>query len=327
MIARAVEILRRGGLVAFPTETVYGLGADATSAEAIRRIFAAKGRPPTNPLICHVADESMARQYAQRWPAAASIIAEKFWPGPITIVVPKSASIPAEATAGRETVGLRAPNHPLALELLHAFGKPIAGPSANQSNHISPTTAQHVRDEMETRVDLILDGGPCRVGIESTVLDVSGERPIILRPGSVSREQIEAVVGRVDFFTGSVSSNSAAAGPGQQARHYAPRTRAVHAGPGEIGSMAVEGRGFMLLPPQVHLGESEAIAVMAGRPMSRAGRRCAIGSRVRRHRRRRRVLPRITRINTNKKYWLPILLLLVFIRVIRGKTLLLKPPA
>ena len=270
MIARAVEILRRGGLVAFPTETVYGLGADATNAEAIRRIFAAKGRPATNPLICHVADEAMARQYARAWPAAASTIAAKFWPGPITLVVPKAASIPPEATAGRETVGLRAPNHPVALELLRAFGKPIAGPSANQSNYISPTTAQHVRDELGTSVDLVLDGGACNVGIESTVLDVSSGRPAILRPGGISRKQIEAVIGRVDVFTGDVSSDSAAASPGQQARHYAPRTPAVRAGPDEIGAMVAEGRGFILLRSRDEFGKAEAIAVMPGDPMGYA---------------------------------------------------------
>ena len=270
MIARAVEILRRGGLVAFPTETVYGLGADATNPEAIGRIFAAKGRPPTNPLICHVADESMARQYARHWPAAASNIAEAFWPGPITLVVPKAASIPAEATAGRETVGLRAPNHPLALELVRAFGKPIAGPSANKSNHISPTTAQHVRDELGGSVDLVLDGGACSVGIESTVLDVSGERPVILRPGGISREQIESVIGRVDVFAGSVSGDMAASSPGQHARHYAPRTRAVRVGPGEVGVIAAEGRGFVLLGQRSDPGKSGAIAVMPGDPVGYA---------------------------------------------------------
>jgi L-threonylcarbamoyladenylate synthase len=270
MIARAVEILRRGGLVAFPTETVYGLGADATHAEAIRRIFAAKGRPSTNPLICHVADESMAREYARRWPAAASKIAEKFWPGPITLVVHKAANIPPEATAGRDTVGLRAPKHALTLELLRAFGKPIAGPSANKSNRISPTTAQHVRDELGSSVDLILDGGACSVGIESTVLDVSGDRPIILRPGGILREQIESVIGAVDVFAESVSSESAAPSPGLQARHYAPRTRAVRAEPAVIDSISPDGRGFILLLPRPDLDRTKAIAVMPGDPIAYA---------------------------------------------------------
>ncbi len=250
--------------MAFPTETVYGLGADATNADAIRRIFAAKGRPSTNPLICHVADESMARAYARDWPAAASAIAERFWPGPITVVVRKAASIPVEATAGRETVGLRAPNHTLALELLRALGKPIAGPSANRSNHISPTTAQHVRDELGASVDLVLDGGACSVGIESTVLDVSGERPMILRPGGISREDIEAVLGPVDLFSASVSPDVSAVSPGQQARHYAPRTRAVRAGSGEVGRMAVEGKGFMVVRAQADFRGAGAIVVMPG---------------------------------------------------------------
>ena len=223
MIARAVELLHQGKLVAFPTETVYGLGVDATNADAILRIFAAKGRPSTNPLICHVADESMARRYAITWPDKASALARAFWPGPITIVLPKQPIIPMEATAGRDTVGLRAPNHPLTLELLRAFGKPIAGPSANKSNHISPTTAQHVRDELGEAVDLILDGGPCHVGIESTVLDLSSHRPRILRPGSVTAAQIEAVLGEPVEFKQGAGDTEIARSPGQMHRHYAPR--------------------------------------------------------------------------------------------------------
>src|SRR5436305_14927180 len=166
-ISKAIEILRTGGLVAFPTETVYGLGADATNPAAVRKIFAAKGRPATNPLIVHVADEAVARKYAAIWPAAASRLAGKFWPGPLTLVVAKHPSIPSEATAGRQTVGLRAPDHPLALELLRGFAGAVAAPSANRSTRISPTTAEHVREELGDRIDLILDGGPCRVGIES----------------------------------------------------------------------------------------------------------------------------------------------------------------
>ena len=266
MIERAVELLRQGKLVAFPTETVYGLGADATNADAIRRIFAAKARPPTNPLICHVADESMARQYAARWPAQASAIAAAFWPGPITICVPKVASIPSEATAGRDTVGLRAPNHPLTLQLLRAFGKPIAGPSANKSSHVSPTTAQHVRDELGDGVDLILDGGPCIVGIESTVLDLSSDRPTILRPGGVTREQIEAVIGGVDVVTGIVSPDTAATSPGQQARHYAPRTPAIRVESDELESISPSHRGLILLNPRRNIEQSIAVAILSKDP-------------------------------------------------------------
>ena len=222
----AVRVLKRGGLVAFPTETVYGLGADATNAEAIRRIFAAKGRPGTNPLIVHVSDAQVAKRYAKHWPPAAEELARRFWPGPLTLVVSKSDAIVREVSAGRETVGLRAPDHPLALELLRAFDGPIAAPSANRSNRISPTAAEHVRMELGSAVDLVLDGGPCRVGIESTVLDLTRDRPIILRPGAVTREQIEEVVGPVEEFEGHVSASDPAASPGQQAVHYSPNTPA-----------------------------------------------------------------------------------------------------
>ena len=220
MIPTAVAILRRGGLVAFPTETVYGLGADATNPVAVQRIFAAKGRPATNPLIVHVATAAVARRYASTWPEVADQLAEAFWPGPLTLVLPRQPTIAAEVSAGRGTVGLRVPNHPLALELLTAFDGPVAAPSANRANHVSPTTAGHVRDELGDRVDLILDGGPCAVGIESTVVDLTGDRPALLRPGGVSREQLEAVVGPVDVVQGSAAS------PGQGSRHYAPVTPA-----------------------------------------------------------------------------------------------------
>ncbi|MDB5305742.1 MAG: Sua5/YciO/YrdC/YwlC family protein [Phycisphaerales bacterium] len=225
-IDRAVEILRNGGLVAFPTETVYGLGADATSLTAVRRIFVAKGRPSTNPLIVHVADEETARRFAADWPRQASVLARTFWPGPLTLVVRKAAGIATEVSAGRATVGLRAPDHPVALEMLRAFGGAVAAPSANRSTRVSPTTAQHVRDELGPAVDLILDGGPCRVGIESTVLDLSGNAPTILRPGAVTRHEIESVIGRVELFQGSTDATNPASSPGQHAIHYAPRAPA-----------------------------------------------------------------------------------------------------
>jgi L-threonylcarbamoyladenylate synthase len=221
-IRAAVEILRAGGLVALPTETVYGLGADATNATAVRKIFAAKGRPGTNPLIVHVASTAVARRYARQWPASADALARQFWPGPLTLVLPKSGAIVDEVSAGLDTVGLRAPDHPLALELLGAFDGPVAAPSANRSNRVSPTTADHVRRELGNAVDFILDGGPCRVGIESTVLDLSQKNPIILRPGAVTREQIEAVIGPVGTFHGSIDATTPAQSPGQQAVHYAP---------------------------------------------------------------------------------------------------------
>jgi L-threonylcarbamoyladenylate synthase len=226
MISRAVEILRTGGLVVFPTETVYGLGADATNATAVRRIFTAKGRPTTNPLIVHVADAAIAGHFAIRWTDRAQALADRFWPGPLTLVLPKSESIVSEVTAGRETVGIRVPNHPLALQLLREFAGAVAAPSANRANHISPTSAADVVSELGDAVDLILDGGPCAVGIESTVLDLSKTMPMILRPGGVTREQIESVIGPVDLFQGSVNPAAGASSPGQHARHYSPVTPA-----------------------------------------------------------------------------------------------------
>jgi L-threonylcarbamoyladenylate synthase len=218
--------LRAGGVVAFPTETVYGLGADATNERAIARVFQIKGRPSTNPLIVHVANEQIARRYAREFPIAATKLVARFFPGPLTIVLPKAPSIVSSVTAGRDTVGLRAPNHPLALELLRKFDGAIAAPSANLSTRVSPTTAQHVRDELGDAVDLILDGGPCSVGIESTVLSLV-DRPTILRRGAVTREMIEAVLREaVREADTSAEADSPMSSPGQLAVHYAPRTPA-----------------------------------------------------------------------------------------------------
>ncbi len=236
----AVELLRAGKLVAFPTETVYGLGADATSDAAVVRIFKAKGRPGSNPLICHVADATVAKRYAKTWPAKAQQIADAFWPGPITIVVEKTPAISAFATAGGPTVGLRAPDHPLTLELLRRFDRPLAGPSANRSTRVSPTTARHVLDELGDSVDLILDGGPCRVGIESTVLNLSGSTPAILRPGGISREQIESVIGRVIVQHHVTPTTEPALSPGQHAIHYAPITPAYRFESSALSSIPTE---------------------------------------------------------------------------------------
>ena len=222
-----MRALRAGGLVAFPTETVYGLGADATDPAAVAKIFAAKGRPSTNPLIVHVADLETARRYAAEWNDAAQTLAAVWWPGPLAIVLRKNPAIVDAATAGRDTVALRVPDHPLALRLLRDFGGPVAAPSANKSNHVSPTTAHHVHDEFGDAVDVVLDGGPCSVGIESTVVDLTGKRPVILRPGGVPRRKVEAIVGPVDVFAGATDPSDAAASPGQHATHYAPRTPAI----------------------------------------------------------------------------------------------------
>ena len=226
LISSAISLLRAGRLVGIPTETVYGLAADATNSAAIRRVFAAKGRPGTNPLIVHVADVTVARRYAADWPEAATRLAERFWPGPLTIILAKTAEIVPEVTAGLGTVGLRVPAHPLTLELLRDFDGPLAAPSANRSTRISPTTAGHVRDELGDAVDLILDGGPCTVGIESTVLDLSGARPRILRPGGVSQAEIERIIGPVEAGFVHADTSQPAASPGQHVIHYAPVTPA-----------------------------------------------------------------------------------------------------
>ena len=234
-IDKAVQILRAGGLVAFPTETVYGLGADATNASAINRIFEAKGRPSTNPLIVHVADIATAKKFAANWPQSAQSLAEKFWPGPLTLVLLKSPAIVDAVTAGRNTVGLRVPNHPLALELLKAFNGPLAAPSANRSTRVSPTTADHVKKGLS--VDFVLDGGPCAVGIESTVLDLSQKTPRILRPGAITREQIEAIIGKVSTSTIVSEPTPPASSPGQQEIHYAPKAFAYRFEPAEFSQV------------------------------------------------------------------------------------------
>jgi L-threonylcarbamoyladenylate synthase len=223
-IKRAVEILRAGGLVAFATETVYGLGADATNVQAVAKIFAAKGRPSGNPLIVHVADVELARKYSAGWQELAEVLASKFWPGPLTLVLPRGEKIVSAVTAGLKTMAVRCPDHPLALNLLKEFAGPIAAPSANRSNRISPTTAEHVRRDLGDKVDLILDGGPSRVGIESTVLSLASPVPTILRLGAVTREEIEALIGHVEVQMGLSEGSQAASSPGQQAVHYSPVT-------------------------------------------------------------------------------------------------------
>lgn len=227
-LSEALAFLQAGELVAFPTETVYGLGADATSIQAVSKIFQAKGRPATNPLIVHVSDAHMARRYTVGWSERADLLAKAFWPGPLTFILLKTGDIPDIVTAGRNTVGLRAPDHPIALELIKRFGRPLAAPSANRSNRVSPTTAEHVREELGTSVAMVLDGGPCRVGIESTVLDLTTDLPTLLRPGAITAAMIEEVIETsVYLSTGqTVSESVSAVSPGQQAVHYAPRTPA-----------------------------------------------------------------------------------------------------
>jgi len=222
-LERAAAILRRGGLVAIPTETVYGLAADALDADAVAGIFRAKGRPASNPLIVHVSDAAMARSLAASWPAPAAAIAARLWPGPVTVVVPRGPRIPDIVTAGGDTVALRCPAHPLVRRLVAMLGRPLAAPSANRSLRLSPTTAGHVYESLGARVDLILDGGPCAAGIESTVVDCTGAEPVILRPGPVTADDLGRVLGRA-VATDTGAAPGVARSPGRLRRHYAPRT-------------------------------------------------------------------------------------------------------
>jgi L-threonylcarbamoyladenylate synthase len=222
-VARAAEVLRHGGLVAFPTETVYGLGADALDTEAVGRIFAAKGRPATNPVIVHVTSADEARELTAAWPEEAALLAARFWPGPLTLVLPRNRRVPDVVTAGGPTVAVRVPAHPVALALLRAAGLPVAAPSANRSTGLSPTRAEHVLRGLDGRIDLVLDGGPTAGGLESTVLDVTGNPPRLLRPGLVGPAEIEAAIGPVlrpgqPPEPGPVPLRS----PGLLERHYAP---------------------------------------------------------------------------------------------------------
>jgi L-threonylcarbamoyladenylate synthase len=222
-IARAAAVLRGGGLVAFPTETVYGLGALALNANAVQSIFAAKGRPANNPLIVHIADVKEAIYVAAAWPDAAARLAAQFWPGPLTLVVPRGPAVPDVTTAGGATVGIRVPAHPVAVALLRATGAPIAAPSANRSSELSPTCAEHVVRGLDGRIDLVLDGGPTSGGVESTVLDVTTSPPRLLRPGLIGPAELEAVIGPVGR-SGLAKSDAALPSPGMMPRHYAPRT-------------------------------------------------------------------------------------------------------
>ncbi|HKN25821.1 MAG TPA: L-threonylcarbamoyladenylate synthase [Candidatus Acidoferrum sp.] len=233
-IRKAADIIRSGGLVVFPTETVYGLGANALDAAAVKKIYALKGRPSSSPLIVHVASIEQARRLAVEWPEEAEQLAREYWPGPLTLVVPKQQSIPDEVTAGLSTVGLRMPRHPVALELLRTTGVPIAAPSANRFTQLSPTTAQHVREAFGNETPFLLDGGPCEVGLESTVVAVTIDGLEVLRPGMAF---VEETVAAVD------APEPAHRSPGQHKKHYSPRTRILLVNHGRLPQ---EGRGAYL---------------------------------------------------------------------------------
>jgi L-threonylcarbamoyladenylate synthase len=233
-IEQAARIVREGGLVVFPTETVYGLGANALDASAVHKIYTLKGRPATSPLIVHVASIEQAKELAAEWLPEAERLARQYWPGPLTIVVPKKSAIPDEVTAGLPTVGLRMPRHPVALELLRAAGVPIAAPSANRFSQLSPTTAEHVREAFGAETPFLLDGGPCEVGLESTVIAVTRGGLEVLRPGM-------AEVG--DAIAAAAGEGEAHRSPGQQRKHYSPKTRIVLVNRGHLPR---EGEGAYL---------------------------------------------------------------------------------
>lgn len=254
-IEHAAQLIRAGRLVAFPTETVYGLGANALDPEAVARIFAVKGRPSTSPLIVHVGSVEMAKSLVAEWPELAEKLARRFWPGPLTLVLPSArnsesrgasagpvrAILPLIVTAGLPTVGLRMPSHPVALALIRTAGVPLAAPSANRFTELSPTLAEHVRASLGADVDYVLDGGPSQVGIESTVLSLAGSDLVLLRPGGVSRLEIESVIGPI------TSTDEVPVGahpsPGMHPRHYSPRTRLLLVTGGKLPD---EGKGIYL---------------------------------------------------------------------------------
>ena len=257
-VARAAALLSAGELVAFPTETVYGLGADARNPIAIGKIFAAKGRPAEHPLIVHLSDASHLERWAVNIPEVAFKLAAAFWPGPLTLILKRNPSVPDAVTGGQDTVGLRVPDHPLALQLLREFGSAngggLAAPSANRFGRVSPTTAAHVREELGDSVAMILDGGPCAVGIESTILDLSGGKARILRPGMLDAAAIGAVLGYVPKFGGQQDAPRVS---GSMESHYAPRTPLQLVAAADLAATAREA-----------LGAGRRVAVLAAQPLA-----------------------------------------------------------
>ena len=280
-VAAAARLIRDGRLVAFPTETVYGLGGDATNERAVAAIFEAKGRPTFNPLIAHVLDAAEAKEFVA-WNDTAERLAARFWPGALTLVLPRhrDSSLSLLASAGLDTVAIRAPAHPVTQALIRAAGRPIAGPSANRSGAVSPTRAEHVAESLGDRVPMILDGGPCLVGVESTVLDLTAATPTLLRPGGVTREAIEAVIGPVALSDALPSGDAARKSPGQLASHYAPgrpvRLNAISVGLDEgllaFGPLPPAGAALTYnLSPTGDLGEAAANLFAHMRALDRPG--------------------------------------------------------
>ena len=251
-IERAVELLQAGGVVAFPTETVYGLGCDAENEAAVQRIFAIKGRPTAHPLIVHLGKASEIASWSVEIPTVAWRLAERFWPGPLTVILRRSARVPDAVTGGLPTVGLRVPKHPVALALLRALGRGLAAPSANRFGAVSPTTAAHVHEDLGESVDLVLDGGPCEVGLESTIVDLSSGAAAILRPGGVSREDLEEVVGKPL----PIREGGPVRSPGQFQHHYAPRAEVILT---EADQLATRAEALLARGLRVAVSTSEAI--------------------------------------------------------------------
>lgn len=270
----AARIIQNGGLVAMPTETVYGLAANALDGNAARKIFAAKGRPVDNPLIVHISNMGQIGQLAAQVPEKVAVLAEKFWPGPLTILLPKKLNVPDEVTGGLPTVGIRFPSHPVAQRLIELAGVPLAAPSANLSGRPSPSTAQHVWHDFFGRIDAIIDGGPCKIGVESTVLALNGERPRLLRPGGITLEQLQDVLGPVDVdpaITQPLEAGKQAPSPGMKYKHYSPQANVTlvradsqkfcsfvnaHAQEG-VAALCFDGEEKMLLVPSIPYGGAE----------------------------------------------------------------------
>jgi L-threonylcarbamoyladenylate synthase len=257
-IAHAVGVLRAGGLVAFPTETVYGLGADASNDAAVARVYAVKGRPRAHPLIVHLAPEAQLDDWAVEIPEVARRLT-KLWPGPLTMILNKSARVASAATGGSPTVGLRVPAHPMAQALLRAFGGGIAAPSANRFGAVSPTTADHVATDLGDDVDYILDGGPCGIGVESTIIDLSRGRAVLLRPGGAPREEIEAITGPL-----ATADRDAPAAPGTLESHYAPRARVLAVQPADVPAIVAASTGkIAVLAPAAAFAAWPTLPVLA----------------------------------------------------------------